>query len=201
MNHGYIIGKVEEFVKSSLRNHDGGHDWWHCDRVRRLALYIQEAEKAGDRLVTELSALLHDVDDKKFTDRDDNITGNKLRSLLEGLGISTQDTEKVVEINRKISFSSGEYEGVASDEFRMVQDADRLDAMGAIGIARAFNYGGYSNNTLYDPTGRDRSTIGHFYDKLLKLKDLMNTATAKEIANERHEFMIYYLDQFYREWD
>ena len=201
MNKANIIYKVEEYVKSSLGNHDGGHDWLHIDRVRRLALYLQEMEGSGDRLVIELAALLHDIDDRKFTERDDSITGSKIRLLLESLGISSHDTEKIVEINRKISFSSGGYEGMPPDEFRMVQDADRLDAIGAVGIARAFNYGGYSNNILYDPTGRHLSTIGHFYDKLLKLKDMMNTASAKTIAEERHEFMLKYLDQFYREWD
>ncbi len=201
MNTGDIICKVEEFVKSSLRNHDGGHDWWHIDRVRRLALKLQEAEGCGDRLVIELSALLHDIDDMKFTERDDVNTGNKIRSLLDGLGICSHDTEKVVEINRKISFSSGKDDGVPSDEFRIVQDADRLDAIGAIGIARAFNYGGFLNNNLYDPAGKNPSTIGHFYDKLLKLKNLMNTDTAKRIADERHKFLELFLNEFYKEWN
>ena len=201
MNTGEIIVKVEEFVKSSLRNHDGGHDWWHIERVRRMALKLHEAEGVGDRMVIEVSALLHDVDDKKFTERDDRVTGNKIRSFLADLDISQHATEKIVEINRKISFSSGEYPGVPSDEFMIVQDADRLDAIGAIGIARAFNYGGYQNNILYDPEGRHPCTIGHFYDKLLKLKEMMNTETARKIADERHEFLECFLDQFYKEWD
>jgi uncharacterized protein len=201
MDRKNMIRQVEEFAKRSVSNHDGGHDWWHLHRVRNLALQIQSGEGSGDRLLIEISALLHDIDDKKFGGGYSAGTEKKITSLLTDIGFEDQKIKEVIKINRYISFSSKERPGDLSDEFRIVQDADRLDAIGAVGIARAFNYGGFRNNPVFDPSGKTPSTIGHFYDKLLKLKDLMNTATGLKLASERHEFMEVFLKQFYREWE
>jgi len=206
-----IIRSVEEFVKGVVRVYDSGHGWSHIERVVRLALHIHDTEKRGDRFTVELGALLHDVGDHKFAA---HVGPAEIRRLLGELNVNENVINEVVSINEKISFSKGESGSVKSDELMTVQDADRLDAMGAIGIARAFNYGGYKGREIYDPRegfaapgnlGAGRvtvsATVNHFYEKLLLLKDLMNTPTGKKLAEERHTFMVKYLEQFYREWD
>jgi uncharacterized protein len=199
MSKEKILSAVEEFAKASVHYHDAGHDWWHIERVRNLAIIIYKAEQRGNRFIIELSALLHDVDDRKFSDRND--TETRLTELLSGYEIDPEVIGQVININKRISFSSDNHDKEKSVEFMIVQDADRLDAMGAIGIARAFNYGGFRNNAIYDPIHINESTVGHFYDKLLKLKDLMNTESGRRMAEERHRYMEEFLSQFYREWD
>jgi len=201
MNKVEIIGKVEEFVKNNIKSHDGGHDWWHINRVRNLAMHICSLEEEGDLFTVEISALLHDIGDRKFREHG---TGDHLiliRGFLEKIGIEKRIIEEVIFINEKISYSKGARPEVVSPEFKAVQDADRIDAIGAIGIARAFNYGGYKNNSIYDPEGIKPSTVAHFYDKLLKLKDLINTETGRKIAIERHNYLESFLTQFYKEWE
>jgi len=203
MNRESIIKKAEEFAKSSLSEFDSGHDWWHLERVRKMALHIQLIENQGDRFIIELAALLHDVNDKKFRKPGNYDAGTIINDLLSGLGVERKIIEEVNKINKYISFSTSEMLDLKSIEFMIVQDADRLDAMGAIGIARAFNYGGFKNNPIYHPGEKGSSempsTIGHFYEKLLRLKDLVNTDCARKIAIDRHLFMEKFLNQFYSE--
>ena len=200
MNKQELIKRVEDFVRDNISSHDGGHDWWHINRVRNLALYISTAEGTCDLQSVEISALLHDIGDAKFRkgNEDDHVSG--IRQLLEYLNLNKKTIEEVIFVNENISFRKGERPRLVSPEFMAVQDADRLDAIGAIGIARAFNYGGYINNTIWDPEGLQPSTIAHFYDKLLRLKDLMNTETGRKIADERHRYLESFLVQFYNEW-
>jgi uncharacterized protein len=200
MNKIRLIGKVEEFAKSCLSHYDSAHDWWHLERVKNLALILHSAEATGDPLIIEISALLHDIGDKKFNKGDSAATNLKLSEFLRSLDIEGDMIDEIVYINNNISFSKGHKPASISDEFKIVQDADRLDALGAIGIARAFNYGGFRNNTIYDPVGHSPSTIGHFYEKLFLLKELMNTPTGKLMAIERHSFLEVFLNQFLKEW-
>ena len=206
-----IINRVSAFVREAMEKHDSGHGWFHIERVVRLALHICDHEGRGDRFVVELGALMHDVGDHKFALLDGPA---EIRSLLGSLDVSQKVVEEVVNINENISFSKGKISHDMSDELKIVQDADRLDAMGAVGIARAFSYGGFKGNEIYDPreglasppllgasASKGASTVSHFYEKLLLLKDLMNTARGREMANERHDFMVSYLDQFFREWN
>jgi uncharacterized protein len=199
MSKPQLIKQVEEFVKKSITQHDGGHDWYHLDRVRNMALHLQSAENKGDRFIVEIAALLHDIDDNKFSKSEFPETEEKITSFLKSLDIEDGIINEVVFINKNISFSKGLKPKNISPEFMIVQDADRLDAIGAIGIARAFNYGGFRNNPIYDPEGSSPSTIKHFYDKLLKLKELMNTDTGRKLAFERHEFLEIFLIQFFKE--
>lgn len=206
-----IIHDVSDFVREAVRQYDSGHGWSHIERVVRLALYIQECEGRGDRFTVELAALLHDVGDHKFALHDGPA---EIRALLGKLGVRESVTEEVVSINEKISFSKGSAAEPKSDELQIVQDADRLDAMGAVGIARAFSYGGFKGRELYDPRAglpgqpgvssssrNSASTIHHFHDKLLLLRNMMNSATGRRLADERHDFMLTFLGQFMREWD
>ncbi len=206
-----IISEVEGFVREAVRQYDSGHGWSHIERVVRLALYIQQCEGRGDRFTVELAALLHDVGDHKFAVHDGPA---EIRALLGRLGVDASVTDEVVNINENISFSRGRIMTAKSAELQIVQDADRLDAMGAVGIARAFSYGGFKGREIYDPRAglpgqpgvssssrNSASTIHHFYDKLLLLRNLMNTATGRRLADERHDFMVNFLDQFLREWD
>jgi uncharacterized protein len=206
-----IISEVEGFVREAVRQYDSGHGWSHIERVVRLALYIQQCEGRGDRFTVELAALLHDVGDHKFAVHDGPA---EIRALLGRLGVDASVTDEVVNINENISFSRGRIMTAKSAELQIVQDADRLDAMGAVGIARAFSYGGFKGREIYDPRAglpgqpgvssssrNSASTIHHFYDKLLLLRNLMNTATGRMLADERHDFMVNFLDQFLREWD
>lgn len=193
--------QVEDFARMHLGNHDGGHDWWHLERVRNNAFEIMEAEGKGDPVIVEIAALLHDTGDSKFRRKDDPDIEELLGAFLTRLGLGKDAVSEVIFINRNLSFSKGTKPEASSDEFMIVQDADRLDAIGAIGIARAFNYGGFVNNPIFDPLGSAPSTIGHFYDKLLRLKDLMNTESARAIALERHNFLELFLEQFFYEWE
>jgi uncharacterized protein len=201
MNKTGIIEEVEKFVKKSTLTFDSGHDWWHLDRVRNMALLLQNTENKGDRFLIELGALLHDVNDSKFRKKGEPESSEIISVFLEDLGVDENIIREVISINKFISFSSKIKNENVTDEFLIVQDADRLDAIGAIGIARAFNYGGFKANPIYIPDNQFPSTIGHFYDKLLLLKDLMNTTSAKEIATERHLFLEKYLEQFFKDWD
>lgn len=206
-----IIKEVSDFVREAMQKHDSGHGWSHIERVVRMALHIHDCEGRGDRLTVELGALLHDVGDHKFAAHDGP---SEIRRLLGSLGADASIIDEVVNINENISFSKGRNDMVKSDELQIVQDADRLDAIGAIGIARAFGYGGFKGREIYDPragyagppglassSSHSASTVHHFYDKLLMLRELMNTATGRKLADERHDFMVKYLEQFFREWN
>ena len=208
-----IIKSTEDFVKEQLSGVESGHDWWHIQRVRKLAMHINSIEQDGDPIVIELASLLHDVGDDKIASE---LNGTMLvGSFLTKEGIDRDIKEKVLHIMENISFRDS-FNGscIRTAELNIVQDADRLDAIGAIGIARAFNYGGSAGNAIYEPgngpreyrskdeyTGSDSSTINHFYEKLLKLKDMMNTETGKRLADKRHDFMLGFLDQFIGEWN
>ena len=216
MTEEEILQKTEAFVKKSLEGAEGGHDWWHTLRVYRTALMIAKAEKA-DSLTIGLGALLHDIADAKFHNGDETIGPQIARSFLTDLQLPDKLIDEVVGIVENISFKNSleKQDGEAkSKALEIVQDADRLDAIGAIGIARAFNYGGFRNRPLYDPEilpamnmskeeykKAKGPTINHFYEKLLSLKDKMNTETGKKIAEERHQYMLDFLQQFYKEWE
>jgi uncharacterized protein len=204
MERNEQISVTEEFVKQNLKGYDSGHDWWHIERVRKLALYINDAEELADPFIVEVTALLHDTADSKFAG--DNIENgySMIRDFMDKNGMS-EIKDRVLNAIKNIPFSNNRKAGLIDDPLLLtVQDADRLDAIGAIGIARAFNYAGFRNNPIYFPgeesgnTGR--STIGHFNDKLLKLKNLMNTCTGRKIAEERYEILEKFLEQFYSEW-
>ena len=208
-----LIQNTVAFVKGKLAGAEAGHDWFHIERVWKLSLLIAKKESCNIEVV-ELSALLHDIADPKFHEGDETLALKISREFLESQGVSEEIIIQVLVIIKNISFKNrGEAPETASIELQIVQDADRLDAIGAIGIARTFNFGGFKNNLMYHPDilpkihqtkeeykKSEGTTINHFYEKLLLLKDLMNTATAKEIARERHDFMVSFLDQFYREW-
>lgn len=214
MNKLNIIEKTIEFVKSTLADAEGGHDWWHVYRVWKTAKHIAQFEDA-DMFIVELGALLHDIADSKFHDGDEEIGPQKAREFLLLEGLSDEIITHVQNIIINISFKGGKLpQKFKSPELDVIQDADCLDALGAIGIARAFNYGGHKGRTIYNPEIKpdlnmtkeqykkgDAPTLNHFYEKLLLLKDRMNTNTGKKLANERHEFMLAFLDQFYKEWD
>lgn len=214
MNHTLLIEHTIEYVKAELKGAEGGHDWWHIYRVWQNSKLIIQGEEA-DPLVVELAVLLHDIADPKFYNGDECIGPMMAKAHLESLKVPQETIDHVVKIIENMSFKNS-IEGVTfnSKEMQIVQDADRLDAIGAIGIARAFNYGGYKNRALYDPKippdlqmtkeqykNSKAPTINHFYEKLLLLKDQMNTATGKKIAEDRHIFMTKYLEQFYHEWN
>jgi len=208
-----IVNKTIIFVKKTLADAEGGHDWFHIERVYRNSLLIGKTEPV-DELVVSLGALLHDIADSKFHDGNETIGPKIAREFLFELNVDSTAIEHVVNIIENISFKGGnETQKFKSPELDVVQDADRLDAIGAIGIARSFNYGGFKNRTLYNPNIKPNlsmtkeqykvstaPTINHFYEKLLLLKDRMNTKTGNQIANERHSYMLGFLDQFYSEW-
>jgi len=208
-----IIHRTTEFVKEESQNESSGHDWWHIYRVWRNALAICKHEKA-DEYIVQLAALLHDLDDWKFGGQGDE-TPQRARAWMESCGLDPQIMERVCEIIMHISYKGADVENkMRSIEGLIVQDADRLDAIGAIGIGRAFAYGGYSKRPIYDPETPPQyhasfeeyrnsrsATINHFYEKLLLLKDMMNTDSAKRIAAQRHEIMLRFLDQFMEEWE
>ncbi len=216
MNHSEkeLVRRTEQFVRREALPGDSGHDWEHTRRVRRLALHIHDREKEGDRLVIELAALLHDIADSKFHDGDETLGGETATSFLEENGLDRERVGKIREIIDHISFKHlRDKEPHRSIEFMIVQDADRLDAIGAIGIARAFSYGGYKGRAMHDPRipvrtyktsaeykRSDAPTINHFYEKLLTLKERMNTSTGRAIAEDRHRFMQTFLDRFLDEW-
>ena len=216
MTNKEIIERTISFVKATLKDAEGGHDWFHIQRVFNTSSHIASKEEV-DELVVGLGALLHDIADAKFYDGDETIGPKMARQFLQSLAVDIDIIDHVVAIIKSISFKNmldgGEQE-FNSKELQVVQDADRLDAIGAIGIARTFNYGGFKNRPLYDPDvppnlnlskeaykNQNSPTINHFYEKLLLLKDLMNTNTAKKIAEQRHQFILDYLEQFYKEWE
>ncbi len=215
MNKEEIIGKTEKFVKEKLIDAEGGHDWWHIYRVWKNAQHIAEGEAGVDYLVVELGALLHDIADSKFHEGDEEIGPKTARTFLQTLDLPNKTIEHIENIVRHISFKGSlEEKKWISKELEIVQDADRLDAIGAIGIARAFSYGGYKGRSLYDPEIEPNlkmtkveyknsvsPTLNHFYEKLLLLKNLMNTETGKAMAGQRHQFMEVYLKQFHAEWE
>lgn len=208
----HIIEKTIAFVKATLADAEAGHDWFHIERVFHNAQKINEAEN-GDYIVVALAALLHDIADPKFNNGDEEIGPRMAGEFLESLGLDEALILHVQQIIRNLSFKASLGEVTfSSKELDIVQDADRLDAIGAIGIARAFTYGGYKNRVLYDPEIKPKlnmtkeeyknssaPTINHFYEKLLLLKDLMKTEAGKIMAAERHDFMLSYLEQFYSE--
>jgi uncharacterized protein len=209
-----LISKTILFVKRELENAEGGHDWFHIERVYRNAVLIAKDE-ACDTTVVQLGALLHDIADSKFHNGDETIGPKIARAFLEAENVDQETIVHVVNIIDNISYKGGNFEKqFCSVELDVVQDADRLDAIGAIGIARAFHYGGFKNRTLYDPKiapntrmtkeeykNNDAPTINHFYEKLFLLKDKMNTQTGKQIAAERHRYMEGFISQFYAEWE
>lgn len=214
MEQKEIINKTIEFVKETLVNAEGGHDWWHIYRVWRLAKHIAKGENVN-LFVVELGALLHDIADSKFYDGDEEIGPRRAREFLSSLGVGEEIITHVEKIITHISFKGESHtQTFKSPELDVIQDADRLDAIGAMGIARAFSYGGHKNRIMYDPNSKPHQnmskeeyskdkghTINHFYEKLLLLKDRMNTVSAKNIANHRHKFMEQYLAEFYKEWE
>lgn len=209
-----LIDKTISFVKEKLKDAEAGHDWFHMQRVYKNALLIADGEQC-DLEVVKLGALLHDIADSKFHDGDESVGPKVAREFLESQNASEEIIVHVVNIIENISFKGGNFEKkFTSKELEIVQDADRLDALGAIGIARTFNYGGFKNRPLYNPDiapnlnmskeeykNSESPTLNHFYEKLLLLKDKMNTETGKKIAEERHRFMELFLSQFYAEWD
>ena len=211
-----LIQETIAFVKSALKNAEGGHDWFHTERVYKTAKLISEKEEVNT-LVVQLAALLHDIADPKFHDGDEEIGPKTAHDFLVSKNFDPVHTAHVVSIIKYMSFKNSlekKSNSFNSLELQVVQDADRLDAIGAIGIARTFNYGGFKNRELYNPSispklnmtkeeykKSNAPTINHFYEKLLLLKDQMNTQTGKNLANQRHQFMLDYLDQFYAEWN
>lgn len=214
MTDSKLIELTQSFVKEQLTDAEGGHDWFHILRVYNNSVLISKSENV-DVLVVALGALLHDIADSKFHDGDETVGPKMAREFLFMHDVDSIIIEHVVKIIENISFKGGnEPQIFRSRELDVVQDADRLDAIGAIGIARCFNYGGFKNRVLFDPSikpnmnmtqeeykSSNTPTINHFYEKLLLLKDRMNTKTGRQIATERHKFMVFYLDQFYEEWD
>jgi uncharacterized protein len=213
MTREQIIQKTADYIRREFSDDSSGHDWWHIYRVWKNAIAICEIEKA-DSFIVQLAALLHDLDDWKFNDHGDE-TPHRARAWLDSCDVDSSIADSVCEIIEHISYKGAGVENkMDSLEGFIVQDADRLDAIGAIGIGRAFAYGGYKNRPLYDPDSAPKmhasfeeyknsksATINHFYEKLLLLKDRMNTATAKRIAAERHKVMENFLSQFMLEWE
>lgn len=213
-NSASLISRTAEYVKAQLSEAEGGHDWFHIQRVWNNARRIGLRENVN-MLVVELAALLHDIADSKFHGGDELVGPNKAKTFLDSEEVDPVITNHVVKIIENVSYKGGkETRTFSSKELNVVQDADRIDALGAIGVARAFNYGGFKNRALYNPSiapnlnmtkaeykNSTAPTINHFYEKLLLLKDLMNTETGKMIAQERHDFMVTYLNRFYDEWE
>ncbi len=216
MNDSELVEETIVFVKKTLRGAEGGHDWFHIQRVFNNTLLLAKDEKVNV-LVVSLAALLHDIADPKFYDGDESIGPQLAKDFLSSLNVDNKTISHVVEIIKNMSFKNSldkKRKPFYTKELQVVQDADRLDAIGAIGIARAFNYGGFKNRELYNPAiapnvnmtkeeykKSSAPTINHFYEKLLLLKDKMNTNTGKKIAEKRHQFMLDYLEQFYQEWN
>ncbi len=213
LTYNEIIEKTAHYVKTELKEAEGGHDWYHIERVWKNAVYIAKKENKGDILIIELAALLHDIADAKFHNGDESIGPRLAGQFLRSLELPEETIDHVIKIVENISFRKRHLKSTFNSvELQIVQDADRLDAIGAIGIARVFNFGGYMNRRLYDPVEfegteiingnqNNRHTIGHFYDKLLLLSKMMNTETGRKIAKERHDFMETFLEQFYKEWE
>ncbi|NHM02330.1 HD domain-containing protein [Flavobacterium difficile] len=208
-----VLENTINFVKKQLEHAESGHNWFHMERVYNNALLIAKGEICNLEVV-QLAALLHDIADSKFHEGDETVGPKVARDFLVSEHVSEETIQHVVKIIENISFKGGNFEKkFTSKELEIVQDADRLDAIGAVGIARTFNYGGFKNREIYNPDilpnlnmskeeykNSTAPTINHFYEKLLLLKDKMNTETGKKIAQQRHEFMKTFLEQFYKEW-
>jgi uncharacterized protein len=213
MHHDEIIDNTVLFVKETLKDAESGHDWFHIERVWKIAKLISKLENC-DHFIVEMAALLHDIADSKFHNGNEEIGPELALKYMNSIQIDDDIITQIVNIIRNISFKGGhKHSDFNSIELQIVQDADRIDALGAIGIARAFNYGGFKNRSLYDPEIKPQlnmskeayknnaaPTINHFYEKLLLLKDKMNTESGKKMAEERHLFMEKFLEQFYKEW-
>ncbi|MCX6793345.1 MAG: HD domain-containing protein [Candidatus Falkowbacteria bacterium] len=214
MNQEQIILKIIEELKAEFSGEASGHDWWHILRVYNTAKHIAEKEKAN-MFVVELGALLHDIADWKFHDGDESVGPKKAQAMLERYEVSHEIIDQVCDIILNVSFKgAAATNGIKTLEGKIVQDADRLDAIGALGIARTFAYGGFMKREMYNPEteaeanqskesycSKQSTTINHFYEKLLLLKDRMNTVSGREMASARHEFMEKYLEHFYKEWE
>lgn len=217
MNQKEIINQTITFVKTTLKNAEGGHDWFHVERVWKNAKLIAKSEEV-DLFIVELGALLHDIADAKFYEGDETVGPQKAREFLKSISVkesTIQHIENIIQyVSFKTSLEKNKEAHFTSNELKVIQDADRLDAIGAIGIARAFNYGGFKNREMYNPKIKPNltlskdaykkstaPTINHFYEKLLLLKNKMNTETGEKIAEKRHAFMEQFLQQFYMEWD
>lgn len=214
MTGSNLIDITKIFVEDTLSNAEGGHDWWHIYRVWKMAKRIASSEPVNHEIV-ELAALLHDIADPKFHDGDESIGPRTARSFLERQNVDTEVIEHVINIIQHMSFKNSLGENsFSSPEMLVVQDADRLDAIGAIGIARVFSFGGYKGNPIHDPRMKPKlnmtkeeykksngTSLNHFYEKLFLLKDKMNTPTGKAIAQSRHDFMQEYVDRFYQEFE
>jgi uncharacterized protein len=220
MTNSEIVEETITFVKETLKNAEGGHDWFHIQRVFNNSMLIAKDEDDLNLLVVSLGALLHDIADAKFNDGDESLGPKMAEDFLLSLGVPKRTINHVTNIIKYSSFKASLTDGkmkkkpFSSKELKVVQDADRLDAIGAIGIARAFNYGGFKNRALYDPSiapnlemskeeykKSEAPTLNHFYEKLLLLKNKMNTETGMRLAEERHQYMINFLEQFYQEWN
>ena len=220
MTNSEIVEETIIFVKETLKNAEGGHDWFHIQRVFNNSMLIAKDEDDVNLLVVSLGALLHDIADAKFNDGNEALGPKMAEDFLLSLGVPKRTINHVTNIIKYSSFKASLTDGklkkklFTSKELKVVQDADRLDAIGAIGIARAFNYGGFKNRALYDPSiapnlemskeeykKSEAPTLNHFYEKLLLLKDKMNTETGRRLAEERHQYMIDFLEQFYQEWN
>ena len=213
MDQDRILKNTRRFVKQTLQNAEGGHDWFHILRVIKNASQIASGEDV-DHFIVELGALLHDIADSKFHNGDETVGPTIARRFLENQEVPADIINHVVKIIENISFKGGNIEQeFTSPELEVIQDADRLDALGAIGIARTFNYGGHKGRPLYDPAIKPNlnmskeeykastaPTVNHFYEKLFLLKDRMNTETGRKIAERRHQFMELFLEEFYNEW-
>lgn len=213
MNRAAVVERTQEHVRKMLHGDTSGHDWWHIQRVRKLALRLGK-EEGADAFVVELAALLHDIADWKFYQGDPEAGPRVAAAWLEECGVDSSVSEHVCSIIREISFKgSGVPTPMESIEGKVVQDADRLDALGAIGIARAFAYGGHQGREIHNPDVEPEShetfdayresagsTINHFHEKLLLLEERMNTDAARRLAEARHEYMEGFLEQFHREW-
>jgi uncharacterized protein len=218
LSSNQIIEKTEKYVQDFFQREATGHDWWHTHRVRVIALKIAQ-EEGADPFIVEMAALLHDIGDYKFFAGDEKRGPDVVARYLHSLPLNSSLIKKIIAITKDISFmktlSQKDKNGTdkKSLEFKAVSDADKLDAMGAIGIARAFTYGGYYHRPIYDPRippnpnisreeykNTEGPSINHFYEKLLKLKDMMYTAYGKKLAQGRHDFLENYLNRFYKEW-
>lgn len=212
--HQFMIDKTILYIKETLASDTTGHDWWHIHRVWQIAIYIARKEKA-DLLVVQLAALLHDIADWKFNDGDDKVSAKVAQKWLENIGLEKEVIIHICDIINAVTFKGANVQNqIETIEGKVVQDADRLDALGAIGIARAFTYGGYKGIAMYDPNLKPKlhasfeeykqhkgTTINHFYEKLLLLKERMNTSTGRKLAEKRHQCMENYLNQFFVEWN
>jgi uncharacterized protein len=218
MTDDELLTRTRVYVQKLMSGDGSGHDWWHIYRVEQMALHLADQEAGADKLVVQLGALLHDIADWKFHDGDFEAGPRKTREFLTEQGADPKLIEQVEYIVRHVSFRGGTNTHVMqSIEGKIVQDADRLDAMGAIGVARTFAFGGSMNRDMYDPNNKPReytsfeeykkhhisgnTTVNHFYEKLLLLKDRLNTESARKVAQKRHEFMEQFLEEFYAEWE